>query len=78
MPKGRKNQGVAPPAYPRPSLPIRGAPAPCYQQRNQSAAGHQKPDRAQREIDELVAEVDKGGGVVLVRNLEVNKAAVGV
>jgi len=32
----------------------------------------------QREIDELVAEVDKGGGVVLVRNLEVNKAAVGV
>ena len=32
----------------------------------------------QREIDELVAEVDKGGGVALARNLEVNKAAVGV
>jgi len=32
----------------------------------------------QREIDELVAEVDKSGSVALAQNLEVNKAAVGV
>ena len=32
----------------------------------------------QREIDALVAKIDKGGVVALARNLEVNKAAAGV
>jgi len=32
----------------------------------------------QREIDALVAKIDKGGGLVLVRNPEINRAALGV
>ena len=32
----------------------------------------------QLEIDELVGKIDKGGSVASARNLEVNKAAVGV